>query len=471
MLLGLGTTLTPLIAAVITAVVSVDRLAEDYREAVLRAEVATRHGRAIVEELTEMQRAFGQFRVLGAEAFYKAYLDRRAAFREAVTELERLELNRSLAGDLARLLSGEEALFAKTSLGPALGDEDLTPEWNALTGLARGVLEVTGALIQTEAANGVASAGRLQRTLLTQAALAIPASLVLAGLFVVSMTRPIRSLGAAIRRLGSRDLSHEINVKGPRDIEELGRQLDWLRERISSLEEQKVRFIQQISHELKTPLTTLREGSELLAESLAETRPEDAEISRLMKANSLHLQRLIEDLLRFGSAQGPMMNGAIEDDVALDRVIESVVGVQAVSINAKKLNVDTKLAPVRVVGDPGRLGIVVDNLLTNAIKYASRKGKIRIELSASAGRAMVDVMDDGPGVTVDEESSIFEPFVQGSAVCESSVRGTGLGLAIAKEYVEYHDGRIDVIRPGHSGGHFRVTLPVSGPRRPARRSR
>jgi two-component system sensor histidine kinase GlrK len=78
------------------------------------------------------------------------------------------------------------------------------------------------------------------------------------------------------------------------------------------------------------------------------------------------------------------------------------------------------------------------------------------------------VVDAGPGIAPEEEQTIFEPFVQGRAVYQSSVQGTGLGLAIAKEYVEYHDGRIEVVR-SPAGAHIRVILPVAGPRRHSRR--
>lgn len=466
-LLGLGVTLCPLIAAVITAAARVDRLAEDYQQAVLRAEVATLQGRTLVEQLTEMQRAYGQYRVLGDDSFYRSYLDRRDGFRSAATQLGGLNLNDAVDADLVALLRDEQALFGLTSKGlEALGERDLTSEWGELASRARAVQAVTSALIAIEATNGVDTAGDLQRTLLLQAALVIPASLILAGVFVVSMTRPIRSLSAAIRRLGSQDLSRAILVRGPGDIEDLGRQLDWLRRRILSLEQQKTRFIQHISHELKTPLTTLREGSELLAESLGDSSPEDVEITRLMRSNSLHLQKLIEDLLRFGSTQEPVAKLTLEDDVALEGLIRNVIDAQGVAINAKALTLDTELARVAVVGDPTKLSVVVDNLLTNAIKYSPRQGSIRIELTQSPGHARIDVTDAGPGIAPEEEQSIFEPFVQGRAVYQSSVQGTGLGLAIAKEYVEYHDGRIEVVRSG-AGAHFRVTLPVAGPSRHA----
>jgi two-component system sensor histidine kinase GlrK len=294
---------------------------------------------------------------------------------------------------------------------------------------------------------------------LLQAALVIPASLALAGLFVVWTKRPMHALSLAIRRLGSQDLSEPIRIRGPHDIEELGLQLEWLRQRISQLEHQKLAFLQHISHELKTPLTTLREGSELLAESLAESLPEDAEISRLMQTNSIYLQKLIEDLLQFGKTQQPLANPILRADFRMDELILGVVAAQRVAIGAKHLNVQERLEAVTVLGDRARLSVVIDNLLSNAIKYTPTEGNIVIRLARRGGGVQIDVQDSGPGIGNDEQESIFEPFVQGRAVYKSSVRGTGLGLAIAKEYVEAHHGRIEVVR-ADVGAHIRVTIPT-----------
>jgi two-component system sensor histidine kinase GlrK len=459
-LLGLGATLTPLIAAVITAAVRVDGLAEDYRVAVLEAEIATQQRWSLLEQLTEMQRSLGRYRVLGEPAIYEVYLGRRETFRNAVDSLAALNLSAAVNADLMKLLEDERALFAL--LGGESTDMDdavASVQWTELAVRARTVLAVMSGLIADQANAGLLTSDDLQRQLLLQAALVIPASLALAGLFVVWTKRPMHALSLAIRRLGSQDLSEPIRIRGPHDIEELGLQLEWLRQRISQLEHQKLAFLQHISHELKTPLTTLREGSELLAESLAESLPEDAEISRLMQTNSIYLQKLIEDLLQFGKTQQPLANPILRADFRMDELILGVVAAQRVAIGAKHLNVQEHLEAVTVLGDRARLSVVIDNLLSNAIKYTPTEGNIVIRVARRGGGVQIDVQDSGPGIGSDEQESIFEPFVQGRAVYKSSVRGTGLGLAIAKEYVEAHHGRIEVVR-ADVGAHIRVTIPT-----------
>ena len=466
-LIGFAVVLTPLIAALVTALVQVDRLAQNSRMAVLEAEMATQQSQSLLEQLTDMQRALGQYRVLGDSSLYQTYLERRTAFRNAIQNLLELRLTKTGAEALHALQTGEQALFDKYASTPnqaRSGSDNLTSQWAGLADGARAVLTESRKLIDEQANFTTATADKLQRTLLLQAAAIIPATLLLAALFVVLITRPMRQLGQAIRLLGAREFSEPIEVHGPRDVEDLGKQLDWLRRRIQELEHQKITFLRHISHELKTPLTTIREGSELLVESLANSAPEEAEISRIMQSNSVYLQRLIEDLLQFGKTQELITDLRITDSVDLQALVKTVVATQSVASSAKNIQVEQQLEQVRIRGDENKIRIVIDNLLANAIKYTPGGGRITIGLHAHDNWALIDVQDTGPGVDAAETQKIFEPFEQGQAEYESSVKGTGLGLAIAKEYVEAHDGYIKVVDADH-GAHFRVLLPIEGPQK------
>ncbi len=469
-LIGFAVVLAPLIVAVLTAVVQVDRLAQQSQDAVLEAETATQQGRSLVEQLTQMQRAVGQYRVLGDDALHQAYLDRRAAFVAAGERLRDLNLSTAGRKELIALLTEERQLheaLENEDGGQELDAEALNEAWAALAARARAVLGEASRMIETQAASAMRNADRVQRTLLLQAAAVIPATLVLAGVFVVLINRPMRQIGAAIRRLGGRELAGPIEVQGPRDVEELGRQLDWLRRRIAELEEQKVTFVRHISHELKTPLTTIREGAELLAESLADSLPEEAEISRIMRADSLRLQKLIEDLLQFGKTQEIVTDLRVAETVDLEAVVREVIAGQRVSCAAKSITLHERVSPVEVRADPNKVRIVIDNLLTNAVKFTPPNGDIRVSLTAADGFALVDVRDSGPGIAAHEAERIFEPFVQGTAEYQSSVKGTGLGLAIAREYAEAHGGYVKVMS-SERGAHFRAAFALDGPALPAR---
>ena len=168
----------------------------------------------------------------------------------------------------------------------------------------------------------IATQGRQKWLYLALATAAI--ALALAILFAVLIARPIRQLDQAIRRMGTADFTHAIEVNGPQDLRYLGQRLEWLRSRLSDLEEQQNRFLRHVSHELKTPLTAVREGAELLRDNVGgKLSPEQQEIVRIVRENTLSLQKLIEDLLTYHQtrAMEPQTVGPVSMPDVVRRVL------------------------------------------------------------------------------------------------------------------------------------------------------
>src|SRR5690606_28095466 len=159
----------------------------------------------------------------------------------------------------------------------------------------------------------------------------------------------------------------------------------------------------------------------------------------------------------------------LAEAVDLKAIVRDVVAGQRVACAAKGIRLDERLDDVVIHADAGKVRTVVDNLVTNAVKFTPRNGEIRVALGANGDYAFLDVIDTGPGVAPGESERIFEPFVQGAAECHSSVKGTGLGLAIAKEFAEAHGGYVTVL-DAERGAHFRAAFPLGGPRLPAMRA-
>lgn len=453
----------PLVYALAQLAFSLDRLASQGREELLQASEAARQSRVLFDQATTLERIVRQQLILDDPALIDDYNRVRRAFLDTAGELARSPLDAAERQSLGRIVEREAALAAELA-APGRSRDDAPM-------LARGYAElVDGAQAMFDASHQLTQRAieRLQETAdgareqwrwlaLATAVIAIA----LAVLFAVLIARPIRQLDQAIRQMGGADFEHAIVVDGPQDMRYLGQRLEWLRTRLRDLEQQQTRFLRHVSHELKTPLTAVREGAELLRDQVGgKLTREQHDIVRIVRENTLSLQRLIEDLLRWHQARA--VEPATLGPVALAEVVRRVLREQTLASLARMVVFDTRLDPLVVTGDGERLRTVVDNLVSNAIKYSPRSGRIGVTLAARDDTAVLEVTDDGPGVPVADRERIFETFFQGATPAEGRIKGSGLGLAIAREYAMAHGGRIEAIdRPdGARGACFRLVLPL-----------
>jgi two-component system sensor histidine kinase GlrK len=214
-----------------------------------------------------------------------------------------------------------------------------------------------------------------------------------------------------------------------------------------------------VSHELKTPLTALREGAELLNDQVAgPLAPPQRQVVSIMRDNSIKLQRLIEELLDYQRALHAAASLEVKP-VVLEALVAEAVKAHELAAQSKGLQLAIDSESNLVEADPEKLRSIIDNLVSNAVKFTPPGGSITVKARVEAGEAVIEVIDSGPGVPPEERESVFNLFFRGRGKGEGTrVKGTGLGLAIARELVEAHGGNIAVVTEGR-GGHFRVTLP------------
>lgn len=461
-LIGFVVVTVPLVAALITAAVYVDRLTTQGERSIFEAVNATQSSRMLVEHITAMERSARQFQVLNDPALLNAYRARRKQLQATVGGLQRLGLNPVQRKTIDALVSLEESAYRQLDGGgsnPAAVAAAIE-SFPAIDASAREILAESSQLIGETVTEMQQLAGRARRLLFWQAMTLIPIALMLTTLFAVLIIRPLRQLDQSIRRLGDGQFNQEIIVAGPSDLKELGHRLEWMRQRILGLENQKVSFLRHVSHELKTPLTTIREGSELLKEQVVGTlNEEQREIVNMLKQQSLKLQKLIENLISFSMLEFDSSRMRREP-VALDQVIRELTASHKLAARSKSVELRTQLEPVTITGDRDKLRTVMDNLLSNAVKYTPVNGRVQVSLACRNGTATIDVTDTGPGIDPDERDKIFAAFYQGRAHSVGPVKGSGLGLSIAKEFIHLHNGTIGIIDE-ETGAHFRVTLPAS----------
>ncbi|MGH8398206.1 MAG: sensor histidine kinase [Gammaproteobacteria bacterium] len=452
----------PLVFGLAMAILSIQKLNTQGQRAVLTAANTVQYSRMLLEELPDMERNALQYRVLHDPSLYKLYVERHQQFQQTATNFARSNLNDATREKLNELSTREQVVFNNFSKDdPNSTDSGIAlTQFEDLNNLARAILAQGTQSIDTEINNMQTAAGLQQRQLEWLAAILILAVFLLAGLLIVLLTRPIRAIDQAIRRLGAGELSSPIAVNGPQDLKELGLRLDWLRTRLLELEEHRVHFLQHISHELKTPLTNIREGTQLMTDQVVgPLNTEQLEVAQILQQNSLQLQKRIEDLLSFSTVQGT--KSFHEDQpVKFNTIVSRVVEEQKIAIKAKHIKIDARLHEATVLADEEKLRIVVDNLLSNAIKYSPAGGTIRLLLKVKGGQAVLNVQDEGPGIRPDEKEKVFDAFYQGRDSNTGYVKGTGLGLSIAREYMRIHHGVIEIIEQ-QKGAHFRVALPAT----------
>lgn len=451
----------PLVIAFYNAAVYVEQLAGQSQSAVSQAARASRGSRLLVEQTTALERVVRQYLILDDEELLGDYVRFRANFKTNTSELSLQPLDELQLRELNSTIDMEQSLYEQLIGKPVRGQDKtaLVGGYMVLSDLARNVLKTSNALIDREVESMQRAGEHAQRILWLQLAATIPLSVLLAIGVTFFIARPIRQLDQAIRRLGAGEFEGDIRVVGPADLEYLGGRLDWLRQRLIELEQQKRLFLRHVSHELKTPLTALREGSELLVEGTAGPLSQgQREIVEILRQKSLQLQRLIEDLLNYHRAQESM--GRLElKAVRLDQVVEQVLEDHRLAVRARGIGADLHLNPVTLLADEEKLRAVAANLVSNAVKYSPDGGMISLALRQEGDEVVFDIGDAGPGIPARDRERIFDWFYQGRDAHQGRLRGSGLGLAIAREFVLAHRGRIEVLQESGPGAHFRVILP------------
>jgi signal transduction histidine kinase len=235
-------------------------------------------------------------------------------------------------------------------------------------------------------------------------------------------------------------------------------------ERLSELDRMKDDFVASVSHELRTPLTSIRGYLELLREGEAgELTGAQHEFVAIVERNADRLLRLVGDLLFVAQVEA----GKITLDPGLthiDELVRQAVDTARPAATEKGIAVDLDLAVDGVSelhADRARLGQVLDNLISNALKFTQTGGHVTVRTSQDADAIVIEVSDDGMGMSPADVNRLFERFFRTASATKQAIQGTGLGLAIVKAIVEAHDGVITVRSIAGAGTVFRVELPRS----------
>jgi two-component system, NtrC family, sensor histidine kinase GlrK len=461
-LVGFGLVALPLLIAIVWALISLDRLAQQSEQLVVGGVMAAENNRALAQQVASFERLARQYLVLRTEDSLALTRQDQQAIEETIARMVPLA-RQADADDLIRvILQRAEAIVGSLSQDNVSENDgqDAIAEFATLRQEVTRLSTILSAHIELELNKLQESMRRAQRVSAWQTAALIPGTAVLVLFFTLLVARPIRQIDRAISQLGQSGFSRSIEVKGPTDLERLGRQLEWLRVRLLELAQEKNRFLRHMSHELKTPLANIREGTELLLDgTVGELDAPQREVTDILRLNGLKLQQLIENLLSFSAWQ--TKNEVLTlSQFSLRALIISVAQAQRLALKSAQIQLRLQVEDIVVTADREKIRTVLDNLLSNAVKFTPRGGVITIRASRQPESFMLEFADTGPGIPEEERPRIFDAFFQGKQKQGGHVAGTGIGLSVVQECIQAHDGVVELVDSDEfPGAHFRIRIP------------
>lgn len=461
LLIGFAFAILPLIIAFINANIAFDAFSKKSQATVTNSVKATRASLVLQEQLHLMERSARQYFVLSDEELFLNYLASRTEFVASIQTLLDVTHNATEQAALKQLSKNENDIYRNILSVKERGVQELEflNAFDQLSILIEAIIKQNNTsidkasyLLEVESANA-------QGKFFLQSLILIPFTLLVAGTIAFMLGRPIQRMDTAIKDLGKGEYTQEITIDGPGDLRILGQRLDWLRKELLNLKEQKQLFLQHISHELKTPLTAIREATELLSDGIGgKLSQQQYEIAQILKDNSIRLQKMIENLLNFTQMESNNHHLKIES-INVNETISSVLQSHELSIRNKQLNIHTEYKIDSIKVDKLKFITIIDNLISNAVKFTPQKGSISISVKQEKQWQIIEVIDSGSGLAKEDSDRLFDPFYQGKTLHQGLVNSSGLGLSITKDLAEMHQGDIN-LKASEKGAHFVVRLPI-----------
>lgn len=419
-----------------------------------------RRSEAMARTALELERSYRQYCVLDDPMLARLYQTQRSRYSQMLDAhapvLPDMRTYQNLRQNLTQL---SQIKCLNSSPVKAAGDvlESFSAANGQLVKTTREVVFSRGLQLQREIADRAQYFG-------WQALILFLLSLGLVLLFT-RMVIGLMKVELMINRLGEGcPLGQSLTFKGPREIRSLAQRILWLSERLAWLESQRHEFLRYISHELKTPLASMREGTELLADEVAGPLTTDQkEVVSILNDSSLHLQTLIEKLLDYNRK---LVDGPVEmSNVVLRPLIDQLVSTHSLTARAKLIDTAIDLQAGNCRAEPTLLLRAIDNLYSNALHYGAELGKIWIRSRQQGNRVTIEVANTGTSIPQAERVMIFELFFQGNLQRKGGVKGSGLGLSIAKDCVRQLEGDLQLVDSDEADVCFRIELNTTAGRK------
>lgn len=464
-LIGFFTAVAPLCLAILFTLQTLESLASHDRTVTRQVIEVTRLGQEIEGELRELERHTRQYQAIFDDDLRELAKQERSRLLLQLAELgERVQDESAKIGLLAKALNKLDLVEIPPPVSGVVASEntiyteDLDLAFADISNQRTELLQRLETWVDRLLDDNAAQAEIVLDSMLLQLTFLALTTLALLLLFAYWINRPVKELTKEIDKLGTTGLGHTVRISGPEEVAVLGRKLDWLRERLHETEKQKQQFQRHISHELKTPLASLREGTDLLAEHVTgHLSQQQQEVIEIVQQNAIELQRLIENLVEYN--QLPKQELVFEN-IHLGELWREILKSYLLTIDQKKLKLEVRSMLTHWVADRHKLKTTFDNLMSNAVNYTPEGGLIQVVWRQQAAKLVIDVANSGEPIPPEDAERVFEPFYQSTAKRTGPIKGSGVGLSVARDCIELQGGGLTLIPHQFFPVCFRLQCPA-----------
>lgn len=296
--------------------------------------------------------------------------------------------------------------------------------------------------------------------LLQSALVAFGLALMLSLIMTRWIADPLSKMAQSANKMASGDFE-DIPLNGPKEVQQLSSALNTMNKKLLQTLQSQRDFVANVSHELKTPITSMQGFAQALVDGTVKSREAIQKAGKVILDETNRLHRLVVDLLaltRFDAGTADLKHQNIKLTAIIHNILEKY------SITSKNANIRIIFQPkveLNILGDTDRLSQVFSNILDNAIKFSPNNSQIFIDFEKKENTGLIKIRDHGPGIREEDQLRIFERFYQVDKSRRGGEgRGVGLGLAISSQIIHAHNGKIWVESDGMKGSTFVVELPI-----------
>ena len=321
--------------------------------------------------------------------------------------------------------------------------------------------DATALVVATPAASTREVVADLTPRLLFSGLIGLAAALVLGFLLSQSVAAPLRNIARAARNVARGNYRQRVPATGPSEVRELASTFNRMTSEVQASQQTLRDFLANISHELKTPLTSIHGFSEAVVDGTIDDDDGIKRSAKIISDESTRVLRLVEDLLDLSRIESGQISME-QEPLRLDELFEHLSALFGLRSEQTGIRLEiTNNATHRVLGDYDRLEQVLNNLLDNAFRHTPKGGLIRLTArDLNDATVQVTVSDTGSGIPPEDLPHLFERFYRASTSQNGARKGHGLGLAISREIVRAHGGEIWATSEEHKGTTFVFTLPT-----------